>query len=508
MKKVINTHLSESTIEGLRVFLLERLGLSYSENHDRDLTRKIGYAAEEFGFSSSILFVEWLLSTKLNDEQLAKLASHLTIGETYFLREKKAFDFLEQIYLPALIHKRYPKEKRLKIWCAGCATGEEAYSLAIVLEQSIPDFEVWDISILASDINPIFLEKAKQGVYTKWSFRSNSESFISKYFVKKGPNEFHILPRIKKMVSFAQINLADEGDLEKNANTLGVDIVFCRNVLIYFSPEGTRRLTENFYKSLIKGGILIVSPVEMSGMISPSFSKIQYAGLTIYQRGEKAAEEDSFSIFNYPTRVQKPEDKIEIVKKEPKGIADNQSDLQRLKKLLPDKILRATEPNKDGSYDEALSLYQKGLFEEAEGLLIRIVKGNQIDGKPAITLLAKIKANLGKLQEAEELCERAMKLDKLDSGLNYLMATVMQEQGNDVKAIDYLNKSIYLDPDFVLAYFLLGNLFMKAGKYENGEKSFRQAIKSLSKLKAEDILPESDGITVGRFSEILGAIKA
>lgn len=506
----MTTSISDTTIQALRAYLLAHLGLSYSKNHEKDLSRKIEYAAKEFGYANPARFVDWLLEAKLTDQQTGALASHLTIGETYFLREKKSFDFLEQLYLPGLIQKRYGADKRLRVWCAGCATGEEAYSIAIVLLQSIPDILHWDISILATDINPVFLEKAKKGIFSKWSFRNNPEGFILKYFRIEGPNEFHILPRVKQMVTFAQLNLADDSYPSVQTGTEGIDIIFCRNVLIYFSPEGTRTLTDRLYESLVKGGILVVSPVEMSGMISPKFSKINYAGFSVYQKGAHGPEEEP-SCFRKGTSLQTVKaDPIPALKKEPVHHLDDQSGLHRLKRLLPEKripeTILKTEKEQEQAYEDALLLFELGDFAEAESILSGLVRKEALNGKSAISLLARTKANLGKLKEAGELYERAIHLDKLDPKLHYLMAIVMHEQGDDEKAIHLLNSSLYLDHDFVLAWFLLGTLWMRAGKQDSGKKSYRNAIKSLSKLSHDEILPESDGITVGRFREILNAI--
>jgi len=482
------------------------LGLNFSEHHENDLIRKIGYAAQEFGYSNSTEFVEWLLTNSLSEQQTGILASFLTIGETYFLREKKSFDFLEQIYLPGLINKRNGADKRLRVWCAGCATGEEAYSIAIVLLQSIPDIQLWDISILATDINSVFLEKAKKGIYSKWSFRNNSEKSISKYFTKVEPNEFHVLPEIKKMVTFAPLNLAADCYPSPTTNTSTIDIIFCRNVFIYFSEEGTRAVTNRFYQSLVKGGILVVSPVEMSGMISPEFNKINFSGFTIYQKGSHKAEETQSDFKGFHSLPVVPPVPWPVVKNDPLVYADDLSGLDRLKKLLPEKKFAEPLLPAEQDYDKALALYSRGSFEETETLLDRLIKREHSNGKPAMFLLAKTKANLSKLKEAEELCERAMQIDKLDPGLYYLMATIMQEQGNDEKAIQLLNRAIYLDRDFVLAFFLLGSLSMKSGNHETGKKSFRNAITSLSRLHPDDALPESDGITVGRFREILNSL--
>ena len=503
----MTTTLPEPKLQALRAYLLANLGLIYSKNQGKDLVRKIEYAAKEFGYANPARFVDWLLHNKLTDQQTSALASHLTIGETYFMREKKGFDFLEQIYLPGLIHKRYGADKRLRVWCAGCATGEEAYSLAIVLLQSIPNIQHWDISILATDINSVFLEKAKKGIYAKWSFRNNSKEFINRYFIKEGNNKFRIRPRIQKMVKFAPLNLAEENYPSLTNQTEGIDIIFCRNVLIYFSPEGIRGVTDRLFQSLVKGGIMVVSPVEMSGMISPKLSRFTYAGFTIYQKGALESKEKQ-PLWPLPEPQAILPALLSALKEKPIIREDGQSELNRLKQLLPEKKGQPPPQLKEHEFEQALLLFNQGSFEEAETLLSGLEKKEALNGKPVISLLAKTKANLGKLNEAEELCDKALQLDKLDPGLNYLLATIKQEQGDDKKVIFMLNRALYLDPNFILAHFLLGTQHLKAGNHSSGKKHFRNAVKCLSKLDPDEILPESDGLTAKSFNEILTSIKS
>jgi chemotaxis protein methyltransferase CheR len=497
--------------KALREYLLEHLGLNYQEKQDKDLTRKIDKAADAFGFNDPTLFVEWLLKDRLTDLQTGKLASFLTIGETYFMREKKSFDFLEQVFLPGLIRKRYGNEKRLRVWCAGCASGEEAYSLAIVIRQSIPDISSWNIKITATDINPFFLEKAKAGIYSKYSFRNSSDEFKSRYFIVDKPNEFQIIPQIKNMVTFFPLNLA--GDIDSSQiNLHDVDIIFCRNVFIYFSPAGVRKITEYFNKTLVKGGILVVSPVEASEMISPKFNKIHYSGFTIYQKGNHwTGESDHIpkEFHNGNSATIRPDSDI---KNGPKVTVDIQSELNHLKHLLPQQENQSC-PKSDNrktqkGYEEALASFEQGNLENAESILTGFLKEQSKNGKHAVLLMARVKANLGKLREAEELFLLGIRLDKLNPQLYYHFATVMQEQQKDDMAINLVKQAIYLDDDFVLAHFLLGTLSMKSGNTAAGKKSFRNAMMSLSKLKQDDILPHSDGLTAGRFKEIINTIQS
>jgi chemotaxis protein methyltransferase CheR len=487
--------LSKIVITDLRKYLLAHLGLNFSEKRETELIQKLKPAAKGFGFKDVSEFAQWLLRNGLSNKQLEILASYLTIGETYFIREKKSFDFLEKSYLPSIIQKRTGKNKQLRIWSAGCASGEEAYSIAITLLKIIPNIKDWNITILATDINPDMLKKAKKGIYTKWSFRNNPDWFISKYFQKVEGNLFQILPEIKNMVTFSPLNLAKDIYPSLLNNTNAMDIIFCRNVLIYFSQEGIRDVTNRLYKSLLPDGVLIVSPVEMSNLISPKFAKINYEGYTIYQKGLIKDTKESLK----KNQLQKLTDKYKSIQS-----TFNQSVKKR---VISNKPIKEIEIEMNSNYKQAIILFEQGLFEQTENLLSKLLADDKENHKQIISLLAKTKANLGKLEEARLLCDKGLEIDKTDYSLYYLNATVKQEQGNDEEAISSLRRAIYFDHNFVLAHFLLGNLSIKRGNIATGQKYINNAINILSNLDSDDIVPESDGLTVGRFTEIITALK-
>ncbi|MFH1052265.1 MAG: CheR family methyltransferase [bacterium] len=499
----MNEPISNIMLSELRKKIHDNLGLNFTLKQEKELFQKISLAAKDFNFADIKLFIDWILEKELLHQEKALLAKHLTIGETYFFREKKIFDFLEQIYLPNLVQKRYVNFPKLKIWCAGCASGEEAYSIAIMLHRTIPNIKNWDISILATDINPDFLEKAEKGIYKKWSFRSSPDVFIDKYFNKTGNNEFSIIPEIKSMVKFSSLNLAHDSYPSDISDTIGMDIIFCRNVFIYFSPEVIKEVTERFSKSLLKGGLLIVSLVEMSSIISNKFGKIENSGFPIYQKGLHKTKEKRIFEWKIPASVKehvilRPVPQVEPIKQikpEPQKVIVS----EKKEKVITDNLPK---------FEDAVTLYEKGLFDEAEKILSSLINTDTINSGTIIHLLAKTKANLGKLDEAKNLCENALKKNKLDLSMHFLLATIQLEMGNDAESIASLNKAIYLDGNFVMAHFLLGNLIMRTGGNGNGMKHFKNAMNILSKLNPEDILPESDGLSVGRFTEIINAIKS
>ena len=288
-----------------------------------------------------------------------------------------------------------------------------------------------------------------------------------------------------------------------------MDIIFCRNVLIYFSQEGIKEVTRRLYNSLVYGGILFVSPVEMSNLISSKFSRIYYSGHTIYQKDRRKKKVQSIEFLPITRYLPKRKTVLEL--------SENKIILPELKSNLPTR--KPTKPEAKqkekqeikpviSDYEAALKLYTQGYYEKVKNFLSGLLEKNDENTRSIsiITLLARTKANLGNLEEARIFCEKALSIDKLDSSLYYLLAIIQSEQGNDEDAILALSKAIYLDHDFVMANFFMGNIVQKMGNNNAGQKHYKNTLNILSKLNPEEILPESDGMTAGRLKEIISAI--
>ena len=479
----------ELQLTEVRKHLLTNLGLDFTESREKELYKKLVHAAKEFNYKTTELFIDWIVNNHISPKEIERLAAFLTVGETYFNREKKALDYLEYEYLPNLVHKRRGKEQRIRIWSAGCASGEEPYSIAMILKRVIPNIKNWDITIMGTDINTVCLNKARAGIYTKWSFRGTNESLKTNYFKQIEKDKFRIQSGINKMVTFSYQNLAKDTYPSLVNNTNAMDVVLCRNVLIYFSNQGIQEVTARLYNCLTNGGILLVSPVETSTLISKKFKHFQYQGITIYNKGAQTT-----------TKAYKPTYDWEI----PSRDVIAETPVPPPSTLVPEPQQETTELTE---FEKAHSLFKKGLFDEAEAILSNILNYTRENIKPNILLLAKIKANLGKLDDAEQLCKKAIKIDKLDPVVYYLLASILGESGKEEEAIKMLTNTLFLDPDFTLAWFLLGNYSVKSGKRAESKKHFRNALNTLSKFNADDEIPESDGLTAGRLSEIITTMK-
>ena len=421
---------SDTSLSHLSEFVTVQMGLHFPRERWRDLERGIGYATREFDFKDVESCIQWLVSSPLTKNQIEILASHLTVGETYFFREKKGFEILEEHILPELIHSRRGSEKHLRIWSAGCCTGEEPYSIAILLSKVIPDLEGWNITILATDINPRFLQKAFEGAYRQWSFRDTPLWIKERYFKKTRDGRFEIIPEMKKIVMFSYLNLAEDTYPSLMNNTNAMDIIFCRNVLMYFAPDRVKKVIQNLYRSLVDDGWLIVSPIETLHVLYSQFVTVNFPDAIRYKKdstkSQKVEDVISKGIPFYPLRDKTKvafQPTFDIVQEQQLQVTLSQESRGYLHLEVEEP--KTTELPLD-LYIEALALYERGRYGEATEKLIELFSHNQ-ETPRATALLARAYANQGKLSKAREWCEKAIVADKLNPGFYYLCATILQE---------------------------------------------------------------------------------
>jgi len=458
--------LTDTCLSQLSTFIAAEMGLYFPRARWDDLERQIQVAAKEFNYVDVETFIQWIVSSPLSRETIETLASHLTISETYFWREPKAFEALCEQILPALIRTREKSGKRLRIWSAGCATGEEPYSIAMALFNLIPDIKDWHITILAIDINPQSLHKAEAGVYGEWSFRNAPPWLKTKYFSALKNNKYIIRAEIRQAVSFQYLNLTEDIYPTLINNTNAMDIIFCRNVLMYFTPELARLVGQRFYNSLIDDGWLFVSACELSSQLFPQFSSVQFTGATAYRRALRG-----------------PQSQNDL-------IVPSQAPLPSLQRILKE--------------TEAVRVSPRPIKNQEN---VRVAKPAVQETLPMNDVMSvRSLANRGKLDEALSVCERAIAADKLDIAHYFLFANILQEQKRDAEAIAAFKQVLYLDPGFVMAHFSLGNLEQQQGKTAVANKYFKNALALLNSYKTEDILLEPESLTAGRLREIIGAI--
>jgi chemotaxis protein methyltransferase CheR len=497
--------ISEKLLSAFSEYVAGHMGLAFPPERKNDLKRGLKRAAAELGFEDAESCAQWFMKSSLSKSQTETLASHLTVGETYFFRDRTIFDLLEGQILPELIRKRRDSDKNLRIWSAGCATGEEPYSIAILLGKMLPDIHDWNITILGTDINPTFLRKASLGAYSEWSFRNVSLWEKNSYFQKKGKSHYKVPPEIRKHVTFSYHNLVEDPYPSLLNNTNAMDIIFCRNVLMYFSRDHQQNVVKRLCSCLVEGGLLVVSSTEMSSVHCSPLLGVRFTGVALFQ---KKIQGEALPVFTqlkpFPIKESKmPVPFTPFVSNRVKEFFPAES--------IPEPItssgLEEAVNRSSDLYQRALAFYEKGRYDDAEEKLKPLLTDNA-NVAPALALLSRISANKGRLEHARELCEKAIAADKMNPGHQYLHATILQELGLAQESVVSLTRALYLDQNFVLAHFSLGISALHQGHIRESKKHFKNACMALRHYAHDDILPESEGVTAGRMEEIiLAALK-
>ena len=487
-----------------------KMGLYFPQERWHDLERGLIAAADSNNFVDGNgtvdlhAYAHALVAAALTPSQIESLAAHLTIGETYFFREKPTFHALREYVLPELIHARRATMQQLRVWSAGCCTGEEAYSSAILLNQLLPDRADWVLNIVATDINPRFLRRAEEGIYGEWSFRDVPAMIKAHYFTQTNTGRWEILPAIKRQVKFSTLNLVDDSYPSRQNNIAALDVILCRNVLMYFSREQAKRVVRKLYDSLVEGGWLIVSMGEASHELFADFEMVHFPNAILYR---KRSEMRPFatSIADHWQR-QKPAEgaTASSPSRAPMAVPTPSvmpSATPSIAPILPSQ----NHPRQARQRDAGLHSQEaeaRGGQDTPETVAPDTVMP---DDAAALAQLAYQYADLGQLDAALAWCNRSLALDSLNLRAHYLYAMIQQARGEIEEAIQALQRTIYLHPTFIMAHLGLGTLARQQGKTRQADKHFTNLLTLLQEYQPQELLPESDGLTAGELAEMVRA---
>ncbi|HEX6632322.1 MAG TPA: protein-glutamate O-methyltransferase CheR [Usitatibacter sp.] len=434
----------------------ERLGLAVPAQRLPDLRRAVERAAGELGFGDAAQCAMRLVAEPWDPERLNVLAAHLTVGETYFFRDPALFEALAESVLPTLMRRGERGSRCVRIWSAGCCTGEEAYSLAIVASQVLARFPGWSAQIRATDVNPRFLEKAAEGRYGPWSFRGMPPGYLARYFLPIGDARYVVRPDVRRLVEFRRDNLVDPGAEPFD----DVDLLVCRNVLMYFTPAQMRRAIARLHAALAPDGWLVVSPSEAAAQRFPQFVPVMRGGAFMYRR---------------------------------KGVA--QAGRARGEPAMRPPIPLPPEPPVPAPVPAAPAEgRQPPAQEPAAGR------------HPDFAACARDCADRGALDEALRWCDRWLAASRLDPAAHYLHAMVLLERGDRDAALAALTRALYVDPAHLLSHVACGNLARAAGREDEAQRHFRNALRLAAEMDSTDTVADSDGLSAGALRETLAAL--
>jgi chemotaxis protein methyltransferase CheR len=474
-----------------RSLIASRLGLEFSEARQADLERGLIHACQTAPISDPEAYLGWLATLPEESPEWRRLAGHLTVGETYFFRDRACFETLEQHVLPSLIAAhRSEAVLRLRLWSAGCATGEEPYSLAILLDRLLLDRADWSLTILATDINLEALEAAERGCYRAWALRETPPWIRERYFHRRGAEIFELDPAIRRMVTFTPLNLAENGYPTAVTNTSAMDLILCRSVLMYFTPEAQRATVARLRQALVADGWLIVSPAEAAADLFRPLVPVDFPG-AIFYRKEATGDQGSGA------RGQGLE-----VGRWGRETAD-------LRAVIPEPFFPASAVLGEDVADQGPGTEpsEATSWEAGAGRLPDEQSQTAVPRPPSpspqsLLQRARALADEGNLEEARRVCEAATAQDQLDPETHLLLAAICQELGEIPAAVEALRRVIYLDPDSASAHFLVGSLLVRQGERARARRHFATALRLLRSVPQDEAVPGGEGLTAGRLLEM------
>jgi chemotaxis protein methyltransferase CheR len=435
------------------------IGLYFPAARRADLERGVAAAVAALSPGAArpadpLACARWLLSVPWTRRHTDALVQHLAIGETYFFRDRPSFDALETHILPRLLRDR-ASTRRLRIWSAGCSTGEEPYSIAMMLERAIPDIERWNISILATDIDVRSLARAECGCWGQWSFRETRPAEREAFFSPDGRGRWTIAPRLRGRVELRYLNLVQEPFPSVENGTNAMDVIFCRNVLMYFEQGRALQVLRKLERSLRDDGWLFLNPVEMPHVSLPELVPVHFGGAIVHRKRAAVA----------PAPTGRP----------PSPAAIDAAPPQIVVPRRPEPPARE-DPPRDETPDAA-----------------------------TLARHARECADRGELELARTWCERAVRADTLDARSHYLLANVLQELRQTDAAADELRRTLYLEPRHVLAHYALGNLARRQGRSQESLRHFRNALRAIDTWAPDEAARAFEGMDVTRLAQVIRA---
>jgi len=267
----------------LRDLIKDYCGIYFDDQSRYILERRLSRRLEIRQLENFRDYYRFLLYDKGRDEELSIIMDNLTVNETYFFREQSQLKAFSEEILEEVMEAR-SKEKKVRIWSAGCSSGEEPYTLAmLMLEKGLPG-KGWDLEIVGSDINQRVLQAARKGAYRKNSFRTTDNYYLKKYFEKE-EGFYRVKDAVKKYVNFSCLNLLDPVKTKLMGT---MDVVFCRNVLIYFHTAARKKVIDSFHERLWENGYLLLGHAESLINISTAFVLKHLKHDVVYQKPPKS----------------------------------------------------------------------------------------------------------------------------------------------------------------------------------------------------------------------------
>lgn len=502
--------LSVAEIDSFRALVAERLGLHFDDGKLDLLAEVLRERMEKTGCREFCEYRDRMSSAKSEKGEIEVLAEHLTVNETYFFRYAEHFEAFAELALPGRIHARC-RQRKLRILSAGCASGEEPYSLAMLIRERFPQLAHWDMQIIGFDINPAVLQKAVRARYSSWSLRETPADLRAKYFRPHG-RDFLLDSGIRAAVVFEQRNLVEHDSVFWDRDAF--DAIFCRNVTMYLTSEVMRSVVSRIAQSIAAGGFLFLGHAETLRGVSQDFHLRHSHQTFYYQRRERLENGSTLtgaaSTAAFPVPPGTPPDPPYIrdswftsIHRASERISDlarsNASVGRRTNSNLPPLLNKPLSKTWDRT--TAIDLLRREKFSEAMALVRSFPAESQADPDTQL-LFAVLLTNRGELQEAENVCRQILRGDELNAGAHYLMALCREHAGDQDGAAQHDQTATYLDSEFAMPHLHLGLVAKKSSDFALARRELAHALPLLAREDPSRILFFGGGFTRDALVEL------
>lgn len=479
--------IDDATLSKISEHIRSCTGLHFEQRNRSGLARGLSKRMSALHLEDHAQYFAYLKRHGEDRHELQKLLQFLTVGETYFFRYPSHFDALRHRF-----QKKPPaKDERIRIWSAGCSTGEEPYSIAIALMEAFPDWKQRDLKVIATDINNRSLKQARDGVYSPWAMRIAQPEQVARYFKQVGQS-FLVREEVKRLVEFSHLNLLAPCNERVCAELHDLDAVFCRNVLIYFTPETAERLVQRFTQALKPSGQLFLGHAEAVLQQSDEL-EIRRHGKSFYYRRRSTLRGSAGRRRTAGLAAEPP---LPPPPSAPQAGADPKKIEEKAPSLLPlEAALASPAANAAGEDTErARQLFDQEDFDPAVEILERVLGRNPHD-TAALVLKGFILAGKGRLDEALAACDCALALNDLLAEGYFLKGVILDARDRTAEAAEEYRKALLLDHGFIMARYHMGRLHLRVGRLAEGVREIRNSIRLLSRCDDQAVVPFSGGLT-------------
>lgn len=487
---------ARAALERVRRFVEDRLGLRFEDDRLAELAQVVDDRVSALGLEHAGIYADALLAPASARDELRALAERLTVGETYFFRHGEQFEAMAEVAIPERLRALGPF-RRLRLLSAGCASGEEAYTLAMLVRERLPGRSACQADVQGVDINAAALSKAARGAYSTWSLRETPAAIRGRYFRADG--QTHVLdPCIRSAVTFTEGNLLDPDprDLPPGA----FDIVFCRNVLIYFGDGAIRTAVAHLTELLAPGGFLFLGHAENLRGLSNRFH-LHHTHGTFYYR--KIASGDVLAPVARPAaepHLDLPDGTwVEAIQRATDRVA-------ALAGTAPPARPAARAAGRP-AWDRAaiMNLLEQERFGEASAALAAL-PAEAAEDLDAQLLAAVLHANRRELELARRVCERILERDDLNAGAHYLLALCCEQSGDMAGAVHHDQISAHLDPTFAMPRFHMGLMARRAGDTQQASAELGAALRLFEREEGARILMFGGGFSREALVRLCAAV--